>query len=148
MFKDDEQLGGFLRHLAEEEARHSRIMGNIADYLRNNKAMVSEISLDEATMDKIAAPFLDCGSRLHSDSLKREHIINCVVTAEFSEWNDIFVYVPNALKETGREFAFTLDHGDAQAAHRKAHRIASRGSGLCHHDAPPAAGVEAADPRC
>jgi CheY-like chemotaxis protein len=106
-FKDDEQLAGFLGHLAEEEARHSRVMGNIADYLRNNKGIASDISLDAVTMEKIEAPFLDCGSRLDTDSLQREHIINCVVAAEFSEWNDLFVYVLNALKEAGREFAVT-----------------------------------------
>jgi len=52
---------------------------------------VSTISLDKITTDRIEAPFLDCGSRLDAGSLQREHIINCVVTAEFSEWNDIFV---------------------------------------------------------
>jgi CheY-like chemotaxis protein len=107
VFKYDEQLAGFLRHLADEEARHGQVMANVADYLRKNKGMVSDVALDDVTRDRIEAPFLDCGSRLDSDSLRREHIINCIVSAEFSEWNDLFVYVLNTLSDAGREFAFT-----------------------------------------
>ena len=107
VFKDDERLAGFLRHLAEEEEQHGIVMGNVAVYLKHNRGIASAIALDEVTRDKIEAPFLDCGSKMGSESLQREHIINCIVAAEFSEWNDIFVYVLNTLKDAGREFAIT-----------------------------------------
>lgn len=116
-FRDDEQLSGFLRHLAEEEAWHGRIMGDVAGFLEKNRDMASAIALNEVTKDRIEAPFLDCGSRLGSDSLRREHIINCIVAAEFSEWNDIFVYVMNAVKGAGKDFAFTASKMQAHKRH-------------------------------
>jgi CheY-like chemotaxis protein len=107
VFKDDERLAGFLRHLAEEEEQHGIVMGKVAGFLQKDKGRASAIALDEVTRDRIEAPFLDCGSKMGSGSLKREHIINCIVAAEFSEWNDIFVYVLNTLKDAGQEFAVT-----------------------------------------
>jgi CheY-like chemotaxis protein len=116
-FRNDEQLAGFLRHLAEEESWHGKIMEDIAGFLEKNRDMASAIALDEVTRDRIEAPFLDCGSRLGSDSLRREHIINCIVAAEFSEWNDIFVYVMNAVKGAGKDFAFTASKMQAHKRH-------------------------------
>jgi CheY-like chemotaxis protein len=107
VFKDEERLAGFLLHLAEEEEQHGIVMGKVAEYLQNNKGIASAIVLDEITRDKVEAPFLDCGSKIGTDTLRREHIINCIVATEFSEWNDIFVYVLNTLKDAGREFAVT-----------------------------------------
>jgi CheY-like chemotaxis protein len=113
-FKDDKKLSDFLKQLAEEEAWHSLIMGNAAAYFAN-KDVRAAFALDAVTREKIEAPFLDCGQRLQAGALGQEHLVHCVVAAEFSEWNDIFVYVVNSLKEAGQEFAYT-------AAQMQAHK--------------------------
>lgn len=116
VFRDDERLSGFLNHLADEEEQHGTIMAAVADHLQKNEGLPPAFVLDELTRDKIEAPFLDCGSKMGSDSLRREHIIHCIVSAEFSEWNDLFVYVLNAVKDAGSEFAYT---GRTMQTHRR-----------------------------
>ncbi len=113
----DKELSRFLSHMAEEEKHHSVVMAQIADHLGRNSDLTAAIKLDDITRDRIEGPFLDCGSRLGSDTLSREHIINCVVSAEYSEWNDIFVYVMNTLKDAGREFGFTAATMQAHKAY-------------------------------
>ena len=107
LFREDRELSGFLQQLAEEEAQHGHMLGDVVAYARTNRVGPASIVLDAATRSRIEAPFLDCGSRLNTDSLKREHLIHCLVSAEYSEWNDIFLYVLSAVKDAGREFALT-----------------------------------------
>jgi CheY-like chemotaxis protein len=116
-FMSDRQFSGFLRRLAEEEKRHGAVMTRAADYLHRNAGIVSDVRLDDFTRDRIEAPFLDCGSRLSSDTLTREHLVHCIVSAEYSEWNDVFVYVMNALKDAGTEFSFTAAQMQAHKAY-------------------------------
>jgi CheY-like chemotaxis protein len=102
--KNDKAFSDFLEHLAEEEAWHEVILGKAVAHLAECNHPAA-ISLDRTTREKVEEPFRDCGRRLKAGSLTMEHIIHCIVAAEFSEWNDIFVYVVNAVKDAGLEFA-------------------------------------------
>jgi CheY-like chemotaxis protein len=116
-FKRDEQFAGFLQHLAEEEQWHRRVIGSVSDRLARDNGIAAAIALDSSTKEKIEAPFLACSSRLKSHMLTKEHAVDCIVAAEFSEWNDIFVYVVGSLKEAGQEFAFTASKMQAHKRH-------------------------------
>lgn len=111
-FGNDDELAAFLKHLAADEAWHYRVMESAVEYLEGN-TIDAAIALDAVTREKIEAPFLDCANKLKSAALTREHIVHCIVSTEFSEWNDIFVYVVNTLKEAGREFAYTASQMEA-----------------------------------
>lgn len=116
-FKDDKELAGFLKHLAEDEAWHYDVMGSAAQYLEGNKEIAAGIVLDRITREKVEVPFRDCGKKLGSGTLTREHVINCMVAAEFSEWNNVFVYVVNTLKEAKSEFAHAASKMQAHKRH-------------------------------
>jgi CheY-like chemotaxis protein len=116
-FREDQQLHVFLKHLSEEEAGHERVMLNALDYIKKNYGIPATIALDQGTKERVETPFSDCRKKLELRALKREHIINCVATAEFSEWNDIFMYVIKTLKEAGREFEYTASQMQAHKNH-------------------------------
>lgn len=115
--RGNEQLAGFLGRLADEEAWHGRIMENIADYLEKNRNVLSDIALDEAAKNRIETPFRESVGGGGPGPPGSKRIIDCVVAAEFSEWNDIFVYVMNTVKEAGKDFAFTASKMQAHKRH-------------------------------
>jgi CheY-like chemotaxis protein len=117
VFTKDQRLTAFLKHLAEEEAWHERVMNGVTEYVDKNPGVVAAFELDDSIRDKIETSFYDCEKRLKLGMLTREHVVNCIATAEFSEWNDIFIYVINTLRDAGREFAYTAVQMQAHKNH-------------------------------
>lgn len=103
-FKGDVKLTDFLRHLAEEETGHSQVLERAVEYLEGRPDIISAITVDEATMARIEAPFHDYKRKLETGELGRDAVIESMALAEFSEWNDVFLYVMNILKEGVPEF--------------------------------------------
>ena len=103
-FVSDEKLGRFLKHSAEDEAWHFHVMDSAAEYLKNG-GKAPGVSVDRETRDRINRPFNESLSRLADGSLTVDSLLDCIVKTEFSEWNDIFVYVVNRLKADRPEFA-------------------------------------------
>jgi CheY-like chemotaxis protein len=99
----DEQLSKFFLHLGEEEARHFQIMKSALEYLEHNVVPSSAIIVDADTKEKIEGAFDKNIELLRTDNWSKDDILHCVVATEFSEWNHIFMYVINNLKEE-REF--------------------------------------------
>jgi two-component system cell cycle response regulator CpdR len=104
-FKEDKEISEFFYLLAKEEAWHLTVMKKGLKSLPNLKAGESPVLVDDATRKKIEDVFTTGGELLASGGLDRDGLLDCLVTAEFSEWNDIFIYVVNSLKEEGLEFA-------------------------------------------
>jgi CheY-like chemotaxis protein len=102
--QEDKKTSDFFRFLAEEEEWHFHIMGHAADLLIKGDAPVSFVGLDRATAEKIEDVFLRNRGMLSSRNIGREEIFDCLVTVEFSEWNDIFLYVVNSLKNRDKDF--------------------------------------------
>lgn len=106
-FKEDQTLSAFLKDLAEDEAWHSRVMVSAAKYLHGlDRQIKFAISLDDDTISNIKSPFLKNRELLSKRDLTKEDAISCLVTTEFSEWNDIFLYVIDELKSTSKEFQY------------------------------------------
>lgn len=106
-FREDDGLAAFLSSLAEDEAWHFHIMGSAAEYLRTHHAVAPlELVFDDATREKINAPFVENYRQMKEGCLSKDSILACVAATEFSEWNDLFLYVVNALKEESREFQY------------------------------------------
>jgi CheY-like chemotaxis protein len=103
-FKADREFSDFLHYLAEDEAWHVRLMERAVEYAAVPVPPVA-ITLDNATKARIETPFLACRKELEAAVLSREMLLQCIITTEYSEWNDIFLYVVNTLKEHNREFA-------------------------------------------
>jgi two-component system chemotaxis response regulator CheY len=105
-FNDDHTLSTFLRHMAEDEGWHYHIMGSAAEYLRKEKDVKSELAIDSSIKEKIEAPFTRNYEMLLLGTLTKESMINCLIETEYSEWNHIFLYVINTLKQRSREFMY------------------------------------------
>jgi CheY-like chemotaxis protein len=102
-FKEDEKISKFFRHLSGEEAWHAKVMESASEYLVQHIAPPFSISVDDETKEKIEAPFFKNRELLSAGNFSRGSVMDCLATTEFSEWNDIFIYAINSLKEE-REF--------------------------------------------
>lgn len=106
-FAKDRKLAEFLRELAEDEAWHFHVMGSAAEFLRGrSRPMPAQVTLDDESLKTIRALFQQNLEQLAAGQLEKETILSCVAATEFSEWNDLFLYVVNTLKEQRREFQY------------------------------------------
>lgn len=105
-FAEDKRLQKFLERSAEDEAYHFHVMGSAAEFLSSTTGISPAISVDDDLKNKIIHYFLYLKKKLEGQTLTREDLIEKIVEAEFSEWNDIFLYVVNTLKEKTNEFKF------------------------------------------
>ena len=96
----------FLEKIAEEEAWHYHVMGSAANLLDEKPEIIPAISVDKETGDRILQYFYDLQDGLKNKSLSEELILEKIIEAELSEWNDIFLYIINSLKENTREFNY------------------------------------------
>jgi CheY-like chemotaxis protein len=104
VFHGDPQLSVFLGELADNEESHCELMIKLAELLRTIPAQPpSDIKLDQATRDRITAPLEEFSQRLAAASISEKEVMEYIARAEFSEWNDIFLYVVNTFGGRTRE---------------------------------------------
>ena len=104
-FKQDTEFARFLSRLSEDEASHFDAMVSAAEYFVGKTEEASAfISLDNATKKAIERPLTEIREKLITGDLTKDAMISCVVTAESSEWNYIFLYVVNTLRNRSPEF--------------------------------------------
>ncbi|MBW1971196.1 MAG: response regulator [Deltaproteobacteria bacterium] len=101
---DDPQFKEFLERNAEDEAWHYHVMGSAAEYFNSTPAPVPAIEIDKETSDSVIKYFSDIRERLEKRTISKEELIEKIVETELSEWNNIFLYVVNILKEKTNEF--------------------------------------------
>ena len=108
VYADDPQFKAFLEHIAEDEAWYYHVMGSAAEYFNSTPPPVPVISVDKKTSDKVINFISDINERLEKKTISKAEFIEKIVEAEFSEWNDIFLYVVNILKEKTNEFKYPV----------------------------------------
>ncbi len=104
----DSNLKEFLDHIAEAEAWHYHVMGSAAEYLTSIPDVIPAISVDKQTSDKILDSFAYIKIGIEQRTLHRNQLIDKIVELELSEWNDIFLYVINFLKDKSNEFKYPV----------------------------------------
>ena len=105
-FQDDDKLSNLLNHLAEDEAWHFHVMGSAANFLHNHGNIKQSFFLDDTIKSNIESPFHRNLEMLSNDTITKDSILDCITETELSEWNDIFLFVVNTLKETSKEFMY------------------------------------------
>jgi CheY-like chemotaxis protein len=105
-FSDDKDLKKFLRRMAEDEAWHFHIMVSAAENFRRLPLSIPAISVDKELDESINGLFQELSDKMDYVTLTKVELFNSLITAEFSEWNDIFLYVVNTLKDNIKEFNF------------------------------------------
>lgn len=104
-FEEDEALSDFLSLLAQEERDHGEIMKKADEYICAETLEAPPfITVDKGTKDRIEGLFIEYKNRLSTGDLTNEDMIACIISIEFSEWNDVFLYVVNTLKQSSRSF--------------------------------------------
>lgn len=112
-FGADPSLRKFLQHLADDEADHYHIMSSAVQYLRSQPARSPRIIVDTSLMNKIETPIREGLRQIQGKNFCKEEILALTIKSERSEWNDLFYYVLNTLKEEDRIFesaANRIDH--------------------------------------
>ena len=93
-FRKDKALSRVLTEMAAEEAWHAQLMQNAAQTLKVKKTYIhSGVQLDQDLINTVEKTFLKNNGRLLAGTLNSNDIIKCMIDAEFSEWNDLFLYV-------------------------------------------------------
>lgn len=104
-FKDDKPFSDFLDHMAQDEDQHVQLMKRASHILATSPDIKPLITPDNETKGLIELPLQRSRAMLSNGTLTRESLIDFMVATEFSEWNDIFLYVVNTLKEIDGGFA-------------------------------------------
>lgn len=121
-FINDTKLSEFVFQLAEDEALHYHLMGSALSTIENvDEEIRAHITIDDETKDRIVKPLNDCFSLQNDGALTREILLKNLVEAEYSEWNDIFLYVIGSLKEHNHIFSFAASK--IQAHHNRMERF-------------------------
>ncbi len=107
-FKDDAEFKEFLERNGEDEAWHYHVMGSAAEFLSSKPDVIPAILVDKETHDKIVNYFVEIRRGLENKTLTKRELIKKIVAVELSEWNDIFLYVVNYLKEQADEFIYPV----------------------------------------
>jgi CheY-like chemotaxis protein len=104
-FQDDPEFRAFLQSNAEDEAWHYHVVASAADHIRKITPETPVIRIDADLNKKILGTLTEMNDRLMQKDLSPEDFLKAMAATEFSEWNDIFLYVVNHLKENFREFS-------------------------------------------
>jgi len=103
-YMEDGPFAKMLDALGQDEALHVKYMEKAEQLIRENRGQIqSAISLDPRTRAQIEKPFLKLVADLAAGKPSKEEILKSVLTTEFSEWNDIFLYVIQVLTPLNRE---------------------------------------------
>jgi CheY-like chemotaxis protein/rubrerythrin len=104
-FDNDDKLLHFLLNLAEDEAQHYALMESVGKFMRDSgRTYEAAITLDEITRLKIEKPFVTSGKKMSNGTLTVADMMECIKIAEFSEWNDIFLYVMDTVVNENADF--------------------------------------------
>lgn len=104
LFPEDREMTHFLQRLVEDEAWHYNLMSSAREQLRNHPDPDPFFSLDSFTIREAVKHFEKIKEDISSNSMTKEMLIHSIASAEFSEWNDIFLYVVDSMAKTNPAF--------------------------------------------
>jgi CheY-like chemotaxis protein len=106
--EEDKEFADFSRHISVEEKEHHNLMLKAQELTKNRKDYPSLIFLAEDRKQDIENQFLLNEKRIATGKFTKENFIDLIATTEFSEWNDMFLYVCNTLKHEFEEYVLAV----------------------------------------
>jgi CheY-like chemotaxis protein/rubrerythrin len=104
-FKANEQFSEFLSNLAADEYWHHQLIESAAEVVRNGGPEYKPaVILDTAIRSKTEESISICREKLLSGAITISDVMDCIIAIEFSEWNDVFLYVIETMKSRNEEF--------------------------------------------
>ena len=105
-FNEDPTFTHFLHRLAEDEAQHSQLLASANDLFRSAGEFPEfAVILDTNTKDRLEKPVYDSLAMVVASDLTQPALLSNIVEAEFSEWNDIFLYVVTTCQKDFEDMA-------------------------------------------
>jgi two-component system chemotaxis response regulator CheY len=105
LFKDDSDLHKLLLDLADDESSHYHAMVSGLEFLKSqNPPIVSMVTLDEKSKSQFEGPLLQLRAILEAGTLSKEMLLQGIVTVEYHELNDIFLYAISVLSDKKHAF--------------------------------------------
>lgn len=100
IFRKDKHLCDFLETLSEDEALHVQIMETALHLLQKETILTDTIiRLDDETRNKVDGEIAHIREMIATGNLTKKAMTEYIIRAELSEWNHLFMYVVNALKQ-------------------------------------------------
>lgn len=103
-FAADVPFAEFLEQLAGEEEWHASLLRAAGE----GRSEDFSILPDTDTQQRVQDLFRRGGERLASGGMRRDEMLQLIAAAEFSEWNDYFLYALGVLKLSGEEFRLAV----------------------------------------
>ncbi|MBI5238640.1 MAG: response regulator [Deltaproteobacteria bacterium] len=100
---DNKELILLLKRLSLDESAHMNTIKKAASMLEET-TVPHEVTLGEQTREWLKAICLEAAGMLDRGALTEEALIDCIIESEYSEWNDIFLFVLSLLKGLRHEY--------------------------------------------
>ena len=97
-FRGDEDFSRFLALMSAEEHEHIKLLQQARDTISDKEIKRSCFYFDDHFRKKIEAPFTRARRFLESGELTKTTMIDILAEAEFSEWNELFLYTLDTFK--------------------------------------------------
>jgi len=106
-FSEDQKFSSFLSRLSQDEDSHFDLMGSTLQCMLEIKEHpVAAITIDSSIKDRVEKSLQESMKLINRHALTRQDILDCIVKAELSEWNDIFLYVINTFQKYSKRFQY------------------------------------------
>jgi hypothetical protein len=105
-FSHDEFFSSFLAKLADDESWHYHLIDSaLLKIVEVKHLSIPDIIYNDSIASLMDKPLEVLSSLLEKNLASRQDIVDCIVDAEFSEWNKIFIYSIKILaKDESKEF--------------------------------------------
>ena len=117
LFREDEDFSQFLSWASLEEKEHEQLLKQASVSVSDIQMKRASFSLDGEFRRKIEAPFAHAWALWNNDQLTKSAMVDVLAEAEFSEWNELFVYTIDTLNVVGDEFQKAVSGVDEHRAH-------------------------------
>lgn len=102
-FREDENFSQLLSQMSSEEKEHERLLQKISGLISEVEMKRASFYFDEGFRNKIEAPFSRAWRLLEDGTLNKITMLEILVDAEFSEWNEILLYILDRLNVSDEE---------------------------------------------
>jgi len=103
VFHEDKDFSDFLSHLSEEEKEHVKVLENARDAVSEENIKHASFYFDDEFRAKIETPFVRAENLHQNAALTKSAMIDIIVDAEFSEWNEVLIYIIDTLNVSKEE---------------------------------------------
>ena len=112
VFREDEDFSRFLLIMSVEEKEHEQLLQQASASISDIQMKKASFFLDGVFRRKVEAPFTRAWQLLRSGELTKSAMVDILAEAEFSEWNEVFLYVIDTLNTVGVEFQKAVSEVD------------------------------------